>query len=53
MIKCEVILGSPTETQEESSYSESEFKHKTSLNGSGQKCSFIEAFCVFPWFCSV
>lgn len=36
-MKCEVISGNPTEIPEESSYSESESKHKTGLNGSGQK----------------
>lgn len=35
-MKCEVILANP-EIPEEENYSESEFKHKISLNGSGQK----------------
>lgn len=36
MMKCEVILGNP-EIPEESSYSGSEFQHKTRLDGSGQE----------------
>lgn len=36
-MKCEVISGNPAEIPEESSYSESESKHKTSLKGLGQK----------------